>query len=282
MTRLNADCIVVFMRLFATSDLHTDYKENLRWLKELSATSYRSDALIVAGDISDRMEVIRETLELLRAKFRYVLYTPGNHELWVRGAGFDSLEKLQRVLDLCTEIDVTTSPLRLKDLWVVPLFSWYDAIFDDDMSEERAAAHHSWADFHFCKWPEEITSLPDYFLSLNEPRLTTYDAPVITFSHFIPREDLIPPREYLRISWLANVSVCSALDQQIRSLGSTVHVCGHTHISFDRVVDDVRYVQNAVRYPKERTATSFPIKMIWRSETPYTPDETTQLADARL
>ena len=44
------------MRLFATSDLHTDYRENFRWLQELSDTEYRDDVLIVAGDVSDRME----------------------------------------------------------------------------------------------------------------------------------------------------------------------------------------------------------------------------------
>ena len=55
------------MRLFATSDLHTDYKDNFRWLAEISDRDYRNDALIVAGDISDRLPIIRETLELLRA-----------------------------------------------------------------------------------------------------------------------------------------------------------------------------------------------------------------------
>ena len=47
------------MRVFATSDLHTDYKENFLWLKELSDTAYRDDTLIVAGDVSDRLEIIR-------------------------------------------------------------------------------------------------------------------------------------------------------------------------------------------------------------------------------
>ena len=37
------------MRLFATSDLHTDYEENFSWLKELSDTAYRDDALLGAG-----------------------------------------------------------------------------------------------------------------------------------------------------------------------------------------------------------------------------------------
>ena len=251
------------MRLFATSDLHTDYRENFRWLEQLSSTDYRNDALIVAGDISDRFEIIRDTLQLLRNKFRHLLFTPGNHELWVRGVDYDSIEKLQRVLGLCRELDVSTSPVRFGDFWVVPLFSWYDGVFDPELNGERLA-RQAWADFHFCKWPDEATPLSDYFLRLNEPHLKAYDAPVITFSHFLPRAELLPPKEYLRISWLGSVSVCAALDKQIRQLGSTLHVCGHTHTRVDHVIDGVRYIQNAVRYPKERTPASVPVKLIWR------------------
>jgi len=240
------------MRVFATSDLHTDYRENLRWLQELSDIAYRNDALIVAGDISDRLEVIRGTLQLLRAKFRHVLFTPGNHELWVRGVEFDSIEKFNQILRLCDELGVITKPLQLDDLWIVPLFSWYDGVYAPEMQ--------AWADFHFCKWPDEAQPLPDYFLRLNEPHLKSYGGDVITFSHFIPRADLLPPKEYMRFSWLPDVSICKALDAQIRRLGSRVHVCGHTHTTVDTVIDDVRYVQNAVRYPKERRAESFPIK----------------------
>jgi predicted phosphodiesterase len=242
------------MRLFATSDLHTDYRENFRWLEELSATEYRDDTLIVAGDVSDRLEIIRETLLLLRSKFRQLLFTPGNHELWVRGAKINSIEKFQLILDLCDELDIPTKPLKLENLWVVPLFSWYDGVFEPEM--------RAWADFQLCKWPAGITPLPDYFLRLNEPHLKPYDAPVISFSHFLPRSELLPPKEYLRISWLGNVSVCAALDSQIRQLNSTVHICGHTHTTFDVVIDEVRYVQNPVRYPRERRTPSFPIKLI--------------------
>lgn len=245
------------MRVFATSDLHTDYRENFVWLTQLSDSAYRDDTLIVAGDISDRIEIIRETLLLLRAKFRSVLFTPGNHELWVRNGEFNSIDKLNEILRLCDDLGITTKPLRLDDLWIVPLFSWYDGVYDPSMN--------AWADFHLCKWPNDAHPLPDYFLRLNEPHLKPYVAPVITFSHFIPRADLLPPPEYLRISWLAHVSICKALDDQIRKLESRVHVCGHTHTTLDRVIDNVRYVQNAVRYPKERRTESFPIKLVWET-----------------
>jgi hypothetical protein len=246
------------MRVFATSDLHTDYKENFNWLAQLSDTAYRNDALIVAGDVSDRLEIIRETLLLLGSKFRHLLFTPGNHELWVRNADFNSIDKFDQILQLCDELGVTTKPLHLDDFWIVPLFSWYDGVYNSEMK--------AWADFHFCKWPDEAQPLPDYFLRLNEPHLKSYDAPVITFSHFIPRADLFPPPEYMRISWLPVVSLCQALDAQIRRVESRVHVCGHTHTTFDRVIDNVRYIQNAVRYPKERRTESFPIKLIWQQQ----------------
>src|SRR5215213_2565138 len=256
MTRTKMDCIVDRMRVFATSDLHTDYKENFRWLTELSGVNYRDDTLIVAGDVSDRLEVVRETLLLLRSKFRHVLFTPGNHELWVRNTQISSIDKLNQVLQLCEEIGVVIKPLRLDDLWIVPLYSWYDGVYDPEMN--------AWADFHLCKWPDDVKqSLPDYFLRLNEPHLKSYDGQVITFSHFIPRAELLPPKEYMRFSWLPDVSICAGLDAQIRKLNSTVHVCGHTHTTIDTVVDDVRYVQNAVRYPKERRTGSVPIKLIW-------------------
>ena len=155
-----------------------------------------------------------------------------------------------------------TKPLRLDDLWVVPLFSWYDGVFRTRDGRRRIDARQGGPIFTSANGPTDAAPLSDYFLRLNEPHLKTYDAPVITFSHFIPRSDLLPPKEYLRISWLGNVSVCAALDTQIRQLNSSVHICGHTHTTFDRVIDDVRYVQNAVRYPRERRTPSFPIKLI--------------------
>jgi hypothetical protein len=85
---------------------------------------------------------------------------------------------------------------------------------------------------------------------------------VISFSHFLPRRDLLPAAERLRFKGLPKVAGCAALDQQIRHLKSCVHVFGHSHINCDRVIDGVRYVQNPLRYPRERTNTDFPVKII--------------------
>jgi hypothetical protein len=75
---------------------------------------------------------------------------------------------------------------------------------------------------------------------------------VISFSHFLPRRDLLPAPERLKFKGLPQVAGCTALEGQIRRLKSAVHVFGHSHILCDRVIDGIRYVQNPLRYPRER------------------------------
>ena len=41
------------------------------------------------------------------------------------------------------------------------------------------------------------------------------------------------------------------LEGQIRACGAAVHVCGHSHMDFDKTIDNVRYVQRALGYPND-------------------------------
>jgi predicted phosphodiesterase len=239
------------MRILAISDLHTDFRENMWLVEQLSDVAYRQDILIAAGDISDRLDTLKSTLALLRAKFMKVFYVPGNHELWVRKGSQTSVEKFFSVLALCEALDIQTSPAKVDAMWIVPLFSWYEPQFDADNSEADDSLA-SWADFYLCKWPTAVGPVCDFFLRMNEPHLRSYDGPVISFSHFLPRRDLLPAVERLRFKGLPKVAGCAALDAQIRYLKSGVHVFGHSHISCDRVIDGVRYIQNPLRYPRER------------------------------
>ncbi|HEX5868988.1 MAG TPA: metallophosphoesterase family protein, partial [Longimicrobium sp.] len=118
------------MRIYAISDLHTDFRENRAALERAGLAGHRDDALIVAGDIADGEAVLRDTLQWLAARFAEVFFVPGNHELWVRGEERDSMEKFHAVLRLCDQAGVRTAPARVGGVWIVPLFSWYHADFD--------------------------------------------------------------------------------------------------------------------------------------------------------
>ncbi len=39
------------MVIYAISDVHTDYAENMKWLEELPIDQYKSDTVIIAGNL---------------------------------------------------------------------------------------------------------------------------------------------------------------------------------------------------------------------------------------
>lgn len=248
------------MRILTISDLHTDFRENWQLVEQIPESLYKGDILIVAGDIADSTEIIKRTLSLLRSKFKMVFYTPGNHELWVRNENYDSIEKLLRILRLCQSLDVETMPAKVNNIWIVPLFSWYDLEFDSSYTDDNL---EGWADFHFCKWPQGMRRIYEYFIELNVPNIRNYDGSVISFSHFLPRIDLLPAKEMLKFKGLGKVAGCKLLENQIRELKSIIHLFGHSHINRDCVIDGVRYVQNALSYPKERRTANLILKEVW-------------------
>jgi predicted phosphodiesterase len=234
------------MRIWAISDLHADFRDNRRLLERIPAGEHRGDALIVAGDVADQLPIVTDVLGELRQRFAEVFFVPGNHELWVRADPRDSVEKFHAVLAAARAAGVRTGPARAGDAWVVPLFSWYHEHFDV-AGDADAESLEAWADRYFCRWPEGTGRVDRFFAQMNEPALRAYDAPVVSFSHFVPRPDLLPPVSWLRFKGLPLVAGSVEIDAQLRRVGSRVHVFGHTHIPEDRVVEGVRYVQNHLR-----------------------------------
>lgn len=253
------------MRVFAISDLHTDFKENWEYLKEITVPDYSDDLLIVAGDIADKLDVMEKTLRHLKRFFRYVSYTPGNHELWVRGEEKDSAEKLQKILSLCREIGVQTEPAKYNGVWIVPLLSWYETK-DIKSFIEQDEYLPFWTDFHLCKWNEKIECVGRHLTEMNESKIEKINGKVISFSHFLPLEELLPDLSKIKFKGLGKVSICPYLLEQIKTVNSTTHIFGHTHINCDVVIDNIRYIQNALKYPRERKANRSDFKLIYDNE----------------
>ncbi|ONI09597.1 hypothetical protein PRUPE_5G246200 [Prunus persica] len=168
----------VGLRVFVLSDLHTDYTENMEWVKCLPTVRYKNDVLIVAGDVAETYKNFIVTMSLLKDRFEHVLYVPGNHDLWCRHEGeiyLDSHQKLKKLLDTCRGLGVQTSPMVLDGLGIIPLFSWYHESFDRE--EEITSIHvlpleMACKDFKACKWSKELSngdiSLALYFDAMNE------------------------------------------------------------------------------------------------------------------
>ena len=240
------------MPIYAISDLHTDNRENRELVERISTIDYLNDTLIVAGDISNSLKIMETTFSTLSARFKQVFFVPGNHEFWVAKEAENSLIKFEQILSLCTDLGIQTKPKLVEGAWVVPLLSWYEPDFYPD-GNRNAKELEGWGDYHLCKWPETADFDPcSHFIALNRANIRPYDRPVISFSHFVPRLELIPPPNRLFFKSLPLVSGSVKIEEMVREIGSAVHVFGHTHINVDRTIDGVRYLQNALRYPRER------------------------------
>ena len=238
-------------RVFCVSDLHVDQHNNIQWCRGLSPSAFRDDVLILAGDLGDTLNAVMHAFKELRPKFRRVFFTPGNHEMWLRPGvedkNFpDSICKLAAIEALAQELGVDTAPAEVAEgLFVVPLYSWYNAEFDERDPRPGRLRHDS-----FCRFPFTDESVWDFFLRLNHTRAgpgTRFKrAPgdhVFTCSHFLPRAELPVP-------WggasrdLAKAMGCKELDLQVQEVEADVHVFGHSHINTDSTFERA-YVRDA-------------------------------------
>ena len=239
------------MRIFALSDLHIEQAINRAWVERLSETDYRDDILILAGDLSDTLALIEWGLGVLASRFRKVLYVPGNHDLWVlrEPASLLSTGKLERLRALCAERNVSMTPYHCGELSVVPLFSWYD----DSFSVPSAELRERWMDYRACRWPAGLhgDGINAHFLGMNDAALQVRNRIVVSFSHFVPRADLLPS-DSATTRMLLPVMGSAGLDAQIRRLQPAIHVFGHSHRNLDVAREGIRYVNCALGYPSER------------------------------
>ncbi len=263
------------MRVLAIADLHVDHAANRKWLHQLSRWDYQHDALLVAGDISDRVELLSETFEALVQRFRYVFFVAGNHDLWIRQSPFtDSLQKLHHIQEICQQYGVLTGAQFIGEnrsgVWIIPLWSWYlkpedgpGSLFLPKPGEDPTLS--MWADNYHIRWPAPLGNrdVVQQLLAQNAAQMPTSPAyPVITFSHFLPRQELIFPdnfdpehhRKYDRFPQFnfSRVAGCWQLDEQIRQAGATIHFYGHQHRNRNRTIQGVRYISHCLGYPDER------------------------------
>ncbi len=244
------------MRIFAISDIHIDFDENRRWLYNLSQSDYKEDILILAGDVTDMTSLLAKAFQELAIRFSKVLYVVGNHDLWVMrdNNAKDSLGKFLMIKTIARDCGICMEPSHFGPLSVVPLFGWYDYSYGQPSDEIL----RQWSDYFLCKWPDDFDEarITSYFVSMNEAFLTVRNQTVISFSHFLPRTDLMPnyiPPDKRRLYPVLGTSL---LEGQIRRLASNIHIYGHSHVNTRVFKDNILYINNAFGYPHETRITA--------------------------
>jgi 3',5'-cyclic AMP phosphodiesterase CpdA len=256
-------------KLFAVSDLHVTFAQNRDFVASIRPES-PDDWLLVAGDVAEKPADIGWALSTLKGRFRNVVWSPGNHELWTLSSDAVQLRGAARydhLVALCRSIGVIT-PEDPYPLWrgaggpvlIVPLFLLYDYSFlppgTSTKEEGLAVAYESGV---VCS--DEAVLHPDPYPSREAwcrarvgatlPRLVAVDPrlPTILVSHFpLIRE----PTRVLRYPEFAQwCGTDQTADWHLRFRARAV-VYGHLHIHGTTWHDGVRFEEVSLGYPEER------------------------------
>lgn len=199
---------------------------------------------------------------MLSKKFRIVIFVPGNHDLWViRNKEINSYECFKSIRRIANEYGIFTEPINLTSISIIPLFGWYDYSFGKPSPD----LYCQWADFKSCLWPLNMNEndITKYFLSMNNDFLKITNTNVITFSHFMPRIDIIPDFIPSDKRTLYPVFGTVLLEEQIRILKPKIHIYGHIHFNIKKNIDAITYINNAFGYPYETRITSKELNCIY-------------------
>lgn len=253
------------MRVFAVSDLHIDYEMNARWVRSLSSVDYLDDVLILAGDITDKRDLLEWCLTTLSRRFKRVLFVPGNHELWTvrERSGKDSLQKFYEVIATVESSGASMRAFCESEVSIIPLLGWYDYSFGEPSEELKS----TWMDYRTCRWPSGLTEkdIMAYFAAFNNCQTWSTAETVITYSHFLPRIDLMPSFVPRAARLLYPILGSDQLEIQLRRFTPKIHVYGHSHLNCQTTIEGISYINNAFGYPSETRITSKRLKCIRES-----------------
>lgn len=256
-------------RLRAVSDLHVSHRDNRPVVDGLHP-DHPGDWLIVAGDIAEDIELVADTLAMLRERFAEVIFSPGNHEMWSRSKDAVPLRGVQRydhLVERCRELDVHT-PEDPFPVWtghggpvrVAPLFLLYDYTFTapgtTTKDESLAYAFETGVvcTDEYLLHPDPYPSREDWCrarVALSADRLAAEadaDVPYVLVNHWpLVRE----PTRVLRYPEFAQwCGTELTADWHVR-FPTAAMIYGHLHIPRSTVYDGVPFEEVSLGYPRE-------------------------------
>src|SRR5260370_38586659 len=115
-----------------------------------------------------------------------------------------------------------------------------------------------------CRWSRGLTEKDNaaHFAAFNSKEISLMGDKVITYSHFLPRIDLMPEFIPTAKKLLYPVLGSAQLDRQLRKLKPNIHVYGHSHVNRHVEIDGVSNINNAYGFPSETGITSNPLKRL--------------------
>ena len=257
-------------RLLALSDLHVAHPQNRQIVADLRPGN-DNDWLLLAGDVGELWPDIEWALRTLAGRFRTVVWTPGNHELWTRSKDPVPLrgeQRYQALVELCRSLGIHTpeDPYPVWDgpggpVTIAPVFLLYDYTFRPDgvltkddglkLAYESGIVCRDEALLH----PDPHNTIEEWCWArtgATEQRLAAAardpGLPFVFVTHYpLVRE----PTRVLRYPLFAQWCGTTATKDWHLRFSTAAVVYGHLHIPRVTWHDGVRFEEVSLGYPRE-------------------------------
>lgn len=237
------------MKIQYASDLHLEFHENSRWLKENPLIPV-GDILVLAGDIGylgDEMYSRHPFWDWCNDNFKQTIVVPGNHELY---KDFDINElsddweieirpNVKAVYNKIVSVDEDTD-LITSTLWsrIHP----HDAYFTEQGVTDFRRIRNGEYRLTWERFNDEHERCVD-FISRSVSESTAKNKIVVT--HHVPSFDLLS-EEFLGSR--LNGAFTSDLNKLLELLPIDYWIYGHSHRNIDRIIGGTRCISNQLGY----------------------------------
>ncbi len=252
-------------RLLATSDLHISHRTNRTALE--SVPPRPGDWLVVAGDIGEKADHLRQAIDILGPKFARLIWTPGNHDLWCPASATDrtrGLARYEELIRICQAANVLTPEDPFAEhpsepgTFIVPMFLLFDYSFRP--ATVTASGAVAWARETGVLSGDEWMISPAPFDSFGswcasrcdstQARLDAlpHGARTVLINHWPLRYDLARPPRIPRFSIWSGTTRTEEWGVRYRARAV---VSGHLHMRTTIYREGVRYDEVSLGYPRD-------------------------------
>lgn len=253
------------MSIYAISDLHLANSINSKALTKLPY--FKDDWLLLAGDVGETEDHLRFALSVLTPRFKKILWTSGNHDLWTYpyGSMFKGEQKYLKLVSICREFGVVTPedeyPIytdKAVTYRLVPVLTLYDYSFKPHLVEDGHEVEWAAESGVICSDEELLKSYPyptikDWCKArccYTEQRLMAVDdgIPKIVINHYPLLEALGRIFTFPRFSiWCGTTQT----EDWLNRFNIEVVVYGHLHIRSSNIINGVRHEEVSLGYPND-------------------------------
>lgn len=228
------------MLAFVCSDLHTEFMQPSEH-KMLFNKFPDTEGIIIAGDLSTKKYLV-DNLKYLCDKYKYVIYTTGNHEYY--GSSFNEIKTILSYLSKSlpnfywlnnTLNEIAGSLFAGGSLWFKddPLNQLYEKDMNDFIYIK---------DFRKLVYSENSCAIHTLHSITNKHTVVTHHLP-----------SYLSVNEKYKGDQLNRFFVCD-MENLILEKQPKLFVHGHTHDSCDYMIDSTRIICNPLGYTHERNA----------------------------